>query len=91
MTAFLLDRFARGADKCAVIFRDDEMTYGTLKKSVEQWLEKFKTDGIAAGDTVAFIGDFSPNTIALYLALALHKCVLVPLSRSDMAPFCRIL
>ena len=81
MTSFLLGRFARGADQRAVIFRDDVMTYAALGKSVEQWLERIEMDGIKPGDTVAFVGDFSPNTIALYLALALHRCVLVPLAR----------
>ena len=85
MTSFLLDRFSRGADQGAIVFRNDEITYGALEKSVGQWLERFKAEEIAPGDTVAFIGDFSPNTIALYLALALHKCVLVPLSREHGA------
>lgn len=81
MTSFLLDRFTRGADQRAIIFRDDAMTYAALRNCMEHWLERIEKDEIQHGDTVAFIGDFSPNTIALYLALALHKCVLVPLSR----------
>jgi long-chain acyl-CoA synthetase len=76
-----MDRFARGASQQAVIFRNDLLTYGDLVERVARWRDKLVKDGIRAGDAVSIIGDFSPNTIALFLALTSHKCMLVPLSR----------
>ena len=81
MTDFLLERFAQAADEAAVVFQDRTTRYGELRSLIARWDGVIERDGIRAGDVIAYIGDFSPNTIALTLALAGRGCVLVPLSR----------
>src|SRR3989338_4367846 len=47
-----------------------------------EWRDVIQKNGIPPGAVASLEGDFSPNGVALFLALMEHRCVLVPLSRS---------
>ncbi|MEK9137274.1 MAG: AMP-binding protein, partial [Bacteroidota bacterium] len=57
------------------------MSYSTLLRLVDEKLDELKDRGVEPGTVVALAGDFSPNTIALLLALIEKSCVVVPLTR----------
>ncbi|MFN2398614.1 MAG: fatty acid--CoA ligase family protein [Gemmatimonadaceae bacterium] len=88
-----LQRFAEGADKTALIWRDHEYHYADLEASYHDWVERLTADGVAAGSSVAVVGDFSPASVSALLALLRLRCILVPLSRYSLdqhQQFCEI-
>lgn len=78
-----LQRFAEGASNVALVWRDHEYTYADLSESYHAWREKLEAAGVGAGASVAVIGDFSPASVAVLLALVGLKCILVPMSRDS--------
>jgi long-chain acyl-CoA synthetase len=82
---FLLDVFRENRDAEAVIWRDQSFTYGHLINRTTYWRNYLKENGISEGAIVAIEGDFSPNAIALMLALIEGSCVVVPLTASVAA------
>lgn len=82
---FLLRVFVEHAEREAVIWRDQRFTYGQLLASVTHWAEYIGERGIRAGAVVAVEADFSPNAIALLLALIDRGCIVVPLTSSVAA------
>lgn len=79
---FLLEQFARHGDSPAIIWRSAPYSYGQLANATRQWLDRMAGDGIVPGTVVALEADFSPNAIALLLALIERGCVVVPLTES---------
>lgn len=77
---FLLDVFERNKDKDAVVWKDKVYDYGWMLKRVLHWREVVKSEGVPPGSVVVLEADFSPNTIALFLALVDRSCILVPLT-----------
>jgi len=82
MIEFLIADFEEFGDNEAIIWKDKSYSYRWLKEKVQSWPEMIRTAGIPKGAVVALEADFSPNAVALFLALAEHACVLVPLTSS---------
>jgi long-chain acyl-CoA synthetase len=82
---FLLEVFRENAASEAVIWRDQSFIYGHLMERTTYWLNYLRENGIAEGAIVAIEADFSPNAIALMLALIEGGCVVVPLTASVAA------
>lgn len=84
MTAidFLLGRFEANADADAIVWRDEPYSYGWLLDGVRRWRERLGAEGVAPGSVVSLEADFSPNAVALVLALVDRACVVVPLTSS---------
>lgn len=82
MIDFLLDVFTKCKGEEAVVWKDRSFTYGWLNERVTRWRETIRDDHLPEGSVVAVEADFSPNSIALFLTLAEHRCVLVPLTGS---------
>lgn len=79
---FLLDRFARNKDKDALVWHDQVYSYAWLKNKVETWFIALKTSDIAPGNVVMVEADYSPNSIALLLALMEYQSIIVPITES---------
>lgn len=79
---FLLDTFNANADRDAVIWRDRAYSYGWLAERVGHWMAVLDTEDLAPGSVVGLEADFSPNSIALLLALVDRPTVVVPLTTS---------
>ena len=75
---FLRTVFGKCRDSPAVIWLDRSYTYASLLERVDHWVRRVDADGIAPGAVVALEGDFSPNSIALLLALMERRCIIVP-------------
>jgi long-chain acyl-CoA synthetase len=82
MIEFLLERFARQAGEEAVVWNDSSYTYGWLIDRIREWRRTLTQSGIAAGSVVGIEADFSPGSVALFLALIERRCILVPLTSS---------
>jgi acyl-CoA synthetase (AMP-forming)/AMP-acid ligase II len=67
-----------GAD--AIIWNDQLYTYAWLRERVQFWEEQLAINETNPGSVVVIEGDFSPDAIALFLALAERACVIVPIT-----------
>ncbi|MEQ1654293.1 MAG: long-chain fatty acid--CoA ligase [Nitrospira sp.] len=79
-TAFLKDLFRAKASTEAIVWYGRSYQYAWLSDRIDYWVAQLMTGGIRAGDVVLLQGDFSPNSIALLLALIEAGCICVPLN-----------
>jgi long-chain acyl-CoA synthetase len=79
---FLLERFQQHRNSDAIIWKDSACSYGYLLELISVWRAFLRGENIESGMVVALETDFSPNAIALLLALIEQKCIIVPLTVS---------
>lgn len=79
---FLLEVFRANQAKDAIVWIDQRYSYAWLMRAVQRWQERLEEETVAPGSVVSLEADFSPNAIALMLALIEHGCVIVPLTTS---------
>lgn len=79
---FLLDVFRENAASEAIIWPDQSFTYGELLARTNYWVSYLGENEITTGTIAAIEADFSPNAIALMLALIEKGCIVVPLTPS---------
>jgi len=79
---FLMDVFSESSQREAIIWKDQAYTYSWLRERVLYWQEQIRNREIPHGSVVILEADFSPNAVALFLALIEARCILVPLTRS---------
>jgi len=82
MIEFLLDVFKEFEQEEAVVWKDRSYTYSWMLERVGTWQKAIQENQIPTGSVTVLEADFSPNSIALFLALVEHRCVLVPLTSS---------
>lgn len=82
MIEFLLERFALHAPDQVIVWNDGIYSYDWLLNRIREWRDKIAQWDIAPGAVVAIEADFSPNSVALFLALVEHRCIIVPLTGS---------
>ena len=66
---FLIDVFKEFENTDAVIWGNKKFNYKSLMKNINKSELFIESHKIKSGTVVAIIGDFSPNSIALLLAL----------------------
>jgi acyl-coenzyme A synthetase/AMP-(fatty) acid ligase len=84
-------RSAVSAD--AIIWNDRAHSYQWLDQALTRWLAYLDAQAVVAGTVVSLEADFSPDAIALMLALVERGCIVVPLSasvRTQKQEFCDI-
>jgi long-chain acyl-CoA synthetase len=79
---FLENTFKEVADNEAIIWNDVSYNYGWLYDRVQYYKSLLNTKMVKSGSIVELKGDFTPESIALILALISHKCIVVPLTKS---------
>ena len=77
---WLHERMGDFADRTALVWRDREVGYGELLAAVSAWETRLDADGVGRGLVVALEGDYSPDAVALLLALIGRSAVTVPLA-----------
>src|SRR5438132_8820331 len=82
---FLFDVFRANAGAEAVIWRDQSFSYGELLARTDHWRSYLQENDVTSGTVTAIEADFSPNAIALMLALIESGCIVVPLTASVAA------
>jgi acyl-CoA synthetase (AMP-forming)/AMP-acid ligase II len=84
-TDFLAARFDAHADSLAVIAQNARCTYRELLGLWRNWLAEVERKGVAPGTVVALEGEFSPSSVALFLALVQRGAIVVPQSSASTA------
>jgi long-chain acyl-CoA synthetase len=82
---FLFDVFRKNEGSEGVIWHDQSFLYGNLLDRTNHWCSYLRENRIRAGTVTAIEADFSPNAIALMLALVENGCIAVPLTSSVAA------
>lgn len=77
---FLLNRFEEAGDRPAIVWKDRICNYRTLLERTRYWQEWLEREDIDRGTVTVLEGDFSPEAVALLLALTSHECVIVPMT-----------
>jgi long-chain acyl-CoA synthetase len=84
---FLLEVFREKRNADAIVWNEEIYTYDWLLGRIEDWRAKIAGEELDPGTVVMLEADFSPNSVALFLALTDRRCILVPLTRSMERPF----
>ena len=83
--AFLLEVFAAHRDDDAIIWHDKPYRYGWLMEKITAARAAIHEQSIGSGSIVAIEADFSPQSVAMFLALIEAGAVIVPLTASVAA------
>ena len=79
---FLMEIFRENKKKDAIIWQNKIYNFQWLLDRVRHWQEVIKSENIDQGTVTVLEADFSPNSIALFLALIEQGCISVPLTSS---------
>ena len=82
---FLTDKFSANRAQDAIIWHDKPYSYGWMEDAVKEWLRRLETEAVPKNSIVSLEADFSPNAVALMLALIERGCIIVPLTQSMAA------
>jgi acyl-coenzyme A synthetase/AMP-(fatty) acid ligase len=82
VTHWILERLAEFENDAAIIWRDQQFSYGQLCARVGELREELKALGVQPGESVGIYGDYSPNTCMLLLAMIANGNIVVPLTSS---------
>ncbi len=82
MITFLKKTFELNAERDALVWQNRIYKYSTILERLEYWSSHLKEAAIASNQVVALDADFSPNALALMLALIDRRCIIVPLSNT---------
>ena len=81
---FILDRLA-ARESAALFWREQAYSGSWICRQARRDLEYLQTEGVCAGATVLFEADYSARTVAMLLALAELRTILVPLLPATLA------
>jgi len=79
---YIFNVFKENKSDISIIWKGNKYSYKSLRKNIEKSILLIDSYRIKPGTVVALVGDFSPNSIALLLALIKKVCIIVPLSGS---------
>lgn len=85
----LLGRIAAEPQRDAVWWRGRSIPAGGLASEIASWRARLRDADLREGSVVAFVGDYTPATCALSLALLGARAVQIPLTRAaatDLGP-----
>lgn len=77
---FLLERFKEDREKTAIVWKDRMFSYSFLLERIDYWRNRLNDESIRPGMVTILEGDFSPEAMALLLALIERGCIIVPLT-----------
>jgi acyl-coenzyme A synthetase/AMP-(fatty) acid ligase len=83
-TAFLKEVFQQKFQAEAIIWHGRSYTYAWLSDRIAYWVDQLTYHGIGPGQVVLLYGDFSPDAVALLLALIDKDCISAPLNRERL-------
>jgi benzoate-CoA ligase family protein len=74
------ERLHQIGDRIAIEFRDNWVTYGSLRSKIDQWARLIVNCGVDDGDRVALLLYDSPEFVACFLATVSIGAVCVPIN-----------
>lgn len=81
---WLIERFQAVPGSIAFIHEGREVNYGTVVQTILSFRNRIELAGIQCGETVVVMGDYSPETFCMMMALALNGNIVVPLTRGSV-------
>ena len=78
--SWLFDRFYESAGRTFIIWNEQHFSYAWLLEHVAEWARALDKNEIGPGTVVAIEGDYSPQSVALFLALIDRGAIIVPLT-----------
>ena len=69
-------------DREAIIWKEKNLSFRWLHSQVGHWEAQLDSWDVKQGQVVVLEADFSPNSLALFLALTSRRAILVPLTES---------
>ena len=75
---FLQHDFDQFRDLPAIIWKEKEYSYSWLLERINYKKNEFANQKLNSGTIVALEGDFTPESIACFLALIANNCIIVP-------------
>lgn len=87
MIDFLLRKMQEAPQQEAIVSREFTSTYGQLYAGFQDFRTWLKENDIPRGAVVSFDGDYSPQAVSLFLALAGNSNIVIPLSRDSRSHF----
>ena len=79
---FLLSTFENNKNKEAIIWNENSFSYAWLLDAISKWQMELKKLELESNSVVSLEADFSPDSVAILLALIESGCTIVPLSGS---------
>jgi len=79
---FILENFNLKKSEKAIIWNNESYTFEWLLEKIYFNLQILISKNVPCGSVVVLKANFSPNSIAFFLALIQHSCIIVPLSSS---------
>jgi len=79
---WLIQRIRDFGDRIALAGHEGEVSYWHLGERILHCVEQARQCEVKPGSVVAIVGDYSPVSVAWFLALAELKCIVVPLAGS---------
>jgi acyl-CoA synthetase (AMP-forming)/AMP-acid ligase II len=80
--AAVVARMRRNQPAPAMFWQGKEYSYGALLEMVDAWTERLAACSVGQGTVCGVLGDYSPQTCALFFALMQAKAILVPFSHA---------
>ncbi len=87
---WLSERLSRFPDRVAVAAAKRCVSYRRLGEELAQWRRVLRENDIAPGAVVGIQGDYSPATVALFLALVAEGHIVVPIAATSRDPQCAL-
>ncbi|MEQ1804152.1 MAG: long-chain fatty acid--CoA ligase [Burkholderiaceae bacterium] len=81
---WLLERFAGAPQAVAFAHEGREVSYAQLGTTVAAFEQRLVQEGVAPGERVVILGDYTPEAFCLVLALARNDNVVIPLTRESV-------
>jgi len=85
-TEFIVERFLKNKDKTAILWQGKKYDYHWLLKEIANASELLNKNKIKSGSTVVLQTDFTPKSIALFLALIENSNIIIPLNNTVKNP-----
>jgi len=79
---FLTKIFEDNKQQETIVWNGNTYNYKFLLNRLHYWEKKIESESIRPGSVVILEADFSPNAVALFLALLECRCIIVPLTGS---------
>ncbi|TWU26786.1 Long-chain-fatty-acid--CoA ligase [Novipirellula galeiformis] len=79
---FLKERFHDAGDREAMVWQGQSCSYRWLAEAIDRCSKRLEQSEVRAGTVTSLLADFSPNSVAMLLALAQRGAIIVPMTRS---------
>ncbi len=76
----LMETLQSHGEQTALVHGETTYSYARLVDRIGEYEKLLQESGVQQGDVAALVGDYSFETIAMLLALHLHRCIIVPVT-----------